>query len=76
MLFISTLETSPSDRPASKEFIISDTPLSNSQVVTGLGVEEASELLDWLEGRGIVSLKIEADATGHLTICWREPDQN
>ncbi|MCX7665832.1 MAG: hypothetical protein N2112_09815 [Gemmataceae bacterium] len=76
MLFISTLETAPSNRPASKEPIISDIPVADSQVVTGLGVEEASELLDWLEGRGIVSPKIEADATGHLTICWREPDQN
>jgi hypothetical protein len=76
MLFISTLETSPVKPRVSQEDILPNNHFLESQVVSGLGVEEASELLDWLEGRGIVSPKIQADATGHLTICWREPDQN
>ncbi len=76
MRFISRSETSSSQPSAPLEPHDPTNPHSEPQEVTGLGLEEASELLDWLEGRGIVSPKIEADATGHLTIRWQESEQN
>ncbi len=78
MLFISSVgiaEQKNVTPVASLSHTLSNRP-SEPHEVSGLGVEEASELLDWLEGRGVNTSVVEADSSGRLTVRWEEVGSN
>ncbi len=37
-------------------------------------IDQAGQLLDWLESHGIAAGQIELTSTGHLTVRWRDED--
>ena len=78
MLFISTVGIAEQKNatPSKSGSLSSPTPLAEPREVSGLGVDEASELLDWLECRGINKPVVEADSFGRLTIRWEEVFSN
>lgn len=39
-----------------------------------LPIDQAGQLLDWLESHGIAASNIELTTTGRLTVRWREED--
>ncbi len=46
--------------------------LSRKRIAQGLTIEEARDLLDWLESKGIDRPELEVESTGDFTVRWRE----
>lgn len=76
MLFISSVGITDPKKVKPVEGSPFPSPRTEPFEATGLGVEEATELLDWLEGRGVSNPLIEADPLGRLTIRWEEVQPN
>lgn len=47
---------------------------SRLTIAEELPIDQAGQLLDWLESHGISSNNIELTSTGRLTVRWREDE--
>jgi hypothetical protein len=43
---------------------------SSSEVVEGLTIAQATDLLDWLEGHNIHASDVRLDDSGRMTVAW------